>query len=52
MARGPATTVRSARGHAASAEAPLADAGRLLGWRVYATKHTAEEGSLAQGVAA
>src|SRR5215510_11401663 len=50
----PATTVRSerVRVHAASAEAPLADAVRRLGWRVYATNHTAEEVSLAQGVAA
>jgi len=50
----PATTVRSerVRVHAASAEAPLADAVRRLGWRVYATQHTAEEVSLAQGVAA
>ena len=50
----PATTVRSerVRVQAASAEAPLADAVRRLGWRVYATNHTAEEVSLAQGVAA
>ena len=50
----PATTVRSerVRVHAASEEAPLADAVRHLGWRVYATNHTAEEMSLAQGVAA
>ena len=50
----PATTVRSerVRVHAASEEAPLADAVRRLGWRVYATNHTAEEMSLAQGVAA
>jgi hypothetical protein len=37
---------------AACAEAPLAHAVRRLGWRVYATKHTAEALSLAQGVAA
>ena len=50
----PATTVRSerVRVHAASEEGPLADAVRRLGWRVYATNHTAEEVSLAQGVAA
>jgi transposase len=50
----PATTGRRerVRVHAASAEAPLADAVRRLGWRVYATHHTAEEVSLAQGVAA
>ena len=50
----PATTVRSerVRVHAAHEEAPLADAVRRLGWRVYATNHTAEEVSLAQGVAA
>jgi transposase len=50
----PATTVHSerVRVHAASAEAPLADAVRRLGWRVYATNHPAEEVSLARGVAA
>jgi len=50
----PATTVRSerVRVHAASEEGRLADAVRRLGWRVYATNHTAEEVSLAQGVAA
>ena len=50
----PATTVRSERVRvwAASEEAPLAHAVRRLGWRVYATNHTAEELSLAQGVAA
>jgi transposase len=50
----PAAIVRSerVRVHAASEEAPLADAVRRLGWRVYATNHTAEEVSLAQGVAA
>ncbi len=50
----PATTVRSerVRVRAASEEAPLAHAVRRLGWRVYATNHTAEEMSLAQGVAA
>jgi transposase len=50
----PATTVRSERVRvgAAHAEAPLAHAVRRLGWRVYATNHTAEEVSLAQGVAA
>ena len=50
----PATTVRRerVRVHATGAEAPLADAVRRLGWRVYATNHTAEEVSLAQGVAA
>jgi transposase len=35
-----------------SADAPLAHAVRRLGWRVYATNHSAEEVSLAQGVAA
>jgi hypothetical protein len=50
----PATTVRSERGRvpAASEARALADAVRRLGWRVYATNHTAEEVSLAQGVAA
>lgn len=50
----PATTVRSerVRVHGASDEAPLAHAVRRLGWRVYATNHTAEQLSLAQGVAA
>jgi transposase len=50
----PATTVRSerVRVHAVSEEGLLADAIRRLGWRVYATNHTAEEMSLAQGVAA
>jgi transposase len=50
----PATTVRNERVRvgAARAEAPLAHAVRRLGWRVYATNHTAEEVSLAQGVAA
>ncbi len=50
----PATTVRSERVRvgAARAEAPLAHAVRRLGWRVYATNHTAEGLSLAQGVAA
>jgi len=50
----PATTVRSerVRVHAASEEGPLAAAVQRLGWRVYATNHTAEELSLAQGVAA
>jgi len=50
----PATTVRSERVRvgAVRAEAPLAHAVRRLGWRVYATNHTAEEVSLAQGVAA
>jgi len=50
----PATTVRNerVRVRAASAEAPLAQAVRRLGWRVYATNHTAEALSLAQGVAA
>jgi hypothetical protein len=33
-------------------EATLAQAVRRLGWRVYATNHTAEELRLAQGVAA
>jgi transposase len=36
----------------ASDEATLAHAVRRLGWRVYATNHTAEQLSLAQGVAA
>jgi transposase len=50
----PATTVRSERVRvgATRVEAPLAHAVRRLGWRVYATNHTAEEVSLAQGVAA
>jgi transposase len=50
----PVTTVRSARVRvsAASEEAPLAHAVQRLGWRVYATNHTAEEVGLAQGVAA
>lgn len=50
----PATTVRSERVRvcAVSEEALLAHAVRRLGWRVYATNHTAEEVSLAQGVAA
>jgi len=50
----PATTVRSARVRvrAASEEAPLAQAVQHLGWRVYATNHTAAEMGLAQGVAA
>ena len=50
----PATTVRRERVRvgAAGAEAPLVHAVRRLGWRVYATNHTAAEGSLAQGVAA
>jgi transposase len=50
----PATTVRSERVRvgAANAEAPLAHAVRRLGWRVYATNHTAEALSLTQGVAA
>jgi transposase len=50
----PATTVRSerVRVRAARAEAPLAQAVQRLGWRVYATNHSAEEVSLAQGVAA
>lgn len=47
----PATPVR-VRGGAANAEAPLAQAVPRLGWRVYATNHTAEEVSLPQGVAA
>src|SRR5882672_10563727 len=41
-----------ARACAACEEAPLAQAVRRLGWRVYATNHTAEALSLAQGVAA
>ncbi len=50
----PATTVRSerVRVRGTSDEAPLAHAVRRLGWRVYATNHTAEQLSLAQGVAA
>jgi transposase len=50
----PATTVRSERVRisAASEEAMLAQTVRRLGWRVYATNHTAEALSLAQGVAA
>jgi transposase len=50
----PATTVRRERVHldAAREEATLAQTVRRLGWRVYATHHTAEALSLAQGVAA
>jgi transposase len=50
----PATTVRSERVRVcATCEAtPLAQAVQRLGWRVYATNHTAEGLSLAQGVAA
>ena len=50
----PATTVRSERVRVsgASDEATLAQAVRRLGWRVYATNHTAEALSLTQGVAA
>jgi hypothetical protein len=50
----PATTVRSERVRvgAANAEAPLAQAVRRLGWRVYATTHPAEAVGLPQGVAA
>ncbi len=50
----PATTVRSTRVRvrATSEEAPLAHAVQRLGWRVYATNHTAKEMDLAQGVAA
>ena len=50
----PTTTVRRehVRVGAANAEAPLAHAGRRLGWRVSATHHTAEEVGLRQGVAA
>jgi transposase len=50
----PATTVRSnrVRVQAACEEASLAQAVQRLGWRVYATNHTAAEVSLAQGVAA
>ena len=50
----PATTGRSERVRvcAAREEAPLAHAGQRLGWRVYATHHTTEGLSLAQGVAA
>lgn len=50
----PATTVRRERVRvgATCAEEPLAQAVQRLGWRVYATNHSAEEVSLAQGVAA
>src|SRR5262249_32395397 len=50
----PATTVRSerVRMRAVSEETARAHAVRRLGWRVYATKHTAEALRLAQGVAA
>jgi transposase len=50
----PVTTVRSERVRvwAASNEMTLAHTVRRLGWRVYATNHTAEALSLAQGVAA
>jgi transposase len=50
----PATTVRSERVRvcATCEETPLAQTVQRLGWRVYATNHTAEGLSLAQGVAA
>jgi len=50
----PALSVRSERVRvcAACEETPLTHAVRRLGWRVYATNHTAEELSLTQGVAA
>jgi transposase len=50
----PATTLRSERVRVSAAEdqAALAQTARRLGWRVYATNHTAAELSLAQGVAA
>jgi transposase len=50
----PATTVRSERVRVGAArdEVTLAHTVRRLGWRVYATNHTAEALSLAQGVAA
>ncbi len=49
----PATVVRRERVRVgATWRAPLAHAIRRLGWRVYATNHTAEEMSLSQGVAA
>ena len=50
----PATIVRSERVRvcAASDEAAIAHAARRLGWRVYATNHTAEALSLPQAVAA
>lgn len=49
-----ATTIRSERRHvhAVSAAAAVEHAVRRLGWRVYATNHTAEHLSLEQGVAA
>jgi transposase len=50
----PATTVRSERVRvgATCEETPLVQAVQRLGWRVYATHHTAAGVSLAQGVAA
>jgi transposase len=50
----PATTVRSerVRVRVTSDEATLTQAAQRLGWRVYATNHTAEALTLAQGVAA
>jgi len=50
----PATTVRSerVRVRVTSDEATLTQAAQRLGWRVYATNHTAEALPLAQGVAA
>jgi transposase len=52
--RRPATTVCSehVRVRAASEETTLAQAIQRLGWRIYATNHSAEALSLAQGVAA
>lgn len=49
-----ATTVRSERVRVSAGEdqTALEQAARRLGWRVYATNHTAAELSLAQGVAA
>jgi transposase len=50
----PAATVRGERVRvgASNEEAPLAHAVQRLGWRVYATNHTAQEVGLTQGVAA
>lgn len=49
----PATTLRSewVRVSAAENEAAIEQTARRLGWRVYATNHTADELSLEQGVA-
>jgi transposase len=50
----PATTLRSERVRVSAArdEVAIEQTARRLGWRVYATNHTADELSLEQGVAA